>query len=257
MSDGRDYSNVDFGEHVGDKEIVNIFKATDAKYITKEEKKNAEKILEKEYGKKYEVDWERYDDINGFNYRRKINYLVYQVENRVNDLSEIEKGNFETVPEDESVLHNFIDTKSGKKIIISDSLRNIKKVDYETGKEVVISANGQIVKDHINQGTSNYYTYGFDKPKLDEGKFDKKLHGLSDVVNYISEGTGVQDETTTLERIDMSILGWLVSSNYDGLKKWAVMNNYNTIGYKEYFKYRMIYKFYIDSYKNSRRNMYK
>ena len=256
VSDGKDYSNVDFGENVGDKEIVNIFKATDAKYITKDEKKNAEKILEKEYGKKYEVDWERYNDINGFNYRRKINYLVYQAENRINDLSEIEKGNFETVPEDESVLHNFINTKDGKKIIISDSLRNIKKVDYETGKEVVISAKGQIVKDHINQGTSNNYTYGFNKPKLDKGKFDKKLHGLSDVVNYISEGTGVQDETTTLERIDMSILGWLVSSNYDGLKKWAVMNNYNTIGYKEYFKYR-IYKFNIDSYKNPRRNMYK
>ncbi|WP_261786232.1 MULTISPECIES: hypothetical protein [Fusobacterium] len=43
-----------------------------------------------------------------------------------------------------------------------------------------------MVKDYINQGISNYYTYGFDKPKLDEGKFDKKLHGLSDVVNYIS-----------------------------------------------------------------------
>ena len=138
---GKDYSNVDFGEHVGDKEIVNIFKATDAKYMTKEEKKNAEKILEKEYGKKYEVDWERYDDINGFNYRRKINYLVYQAENRINDLSEIEKGNFETVPEDESILHNFINTKDGKKIVINKSLRNIKKVDYETGKEVVISAN--------------------------------------------------------------------------------------------------------------------
>ena len=151
--------------------------------MTKEEKKNAEKILEKEYGKKYEVD-------------------------------------------------------------------------YETGKEVVISANGQIVKDHINQGTSNNYTYGFNKPKLDKGKFDKKLHGLSDVVNYISEGTGVQDETTTLERIDMSILGWLVSSNYDELTKWAGKNNYDAIGYKEYFKYK-IYKFNIDSYKNSRRNMYK
>lgn len=110
--------------------------------MTKEEKKNAEKILEKEYGKKYEVDWERYDDINGFNYRRKINYLVYQAENRINDLSEIEKGNFETVPEDESILHNFINTKDGKKIVINKSLRNIKKVDYETGKEVVISANG-------------------------------------------------------------------------------------------------------------------
>ena len=236
-SDGKDYSNVDFGEHVGDKEIVNIFKATDAKYITKEEKKNAEKILEKEYGKKYEVNWEQYDDINGFNYRRKINYLVYQAENRINDLSEIEKGNFETVPEDESVLHNFINTKDGKKIIISDSLRNIKKVDYETGKEVVISANGQIVKDYINQGTSNYYTYGFDEPKLDEGKFDKKLHGLSDVVNYISDGTGIQDKTTTLERIEMSILGGLVSANYDGLKNWSDTKNYKTIGYREVLEY--------------------
>ena len=81
----------------------------------------------------------------------------YQKKNRINDLSEIENGNFETVPEKESVLHNFINTKDGKKIIISDSLRNIKKVDYETGKEVVISANGQIVKDYINQGTSNLY----------------------------------------------------------------------------------------------------
>ena len=255
-SDGKDYSNVDFGEHVGDKEIENIFKSTDVKYITKEEKRNAEKILEKEYGKKYEVDWEQYDDINGFNYRRKINYLVYQVENRVNDLSEIEKGNFETVPEDESVLHNVIDTENGKKIIISDSLRNIKKVDYETGKEVVISVDGQIVKDYMNQGTANYYTYGFDNPKLDEGKYDKKLHGLSDVVNYISEGTGVADKTNFLERINISILGGLVSAQYDDIKKWANMNNYNTIGYKEYFKYR-IYKFNINSYKNSRRNMYK
>ena len=161
-----------------------------------------------------------------------------------------------TVPEDESVLHNFIDTKNGKKIIISDSLRNIKKVDYETGKEVVISANGQIVKDYINQGTANYYTYGLDKSKLDEGKFDKKLHGVSDVVNYISEGTGVTDKTNVLERINIRILGGLVSANYDDIKKWAIMNNYNTIGYKEYFKYR-IYKFNINSYKNPHRNMYK
>ncbi|WP_236931823.1 hypothetical protein [Fusobacterium animalis] len=66
--------------------------------MTKEEKKNAEKILEKEYGKKYEVD-------------------------------------------------------------------------YETGKEVVISANGQIVRDYMNQGTSNNFTYGLNnKPKSDEDK---------------------------------------------------------------------------------------
>jgi len=47
VSDGKDYSNVDFGEHVGDKEIVNIFKATDAKYMTKEEKKKCRKNIRK------------------------------------------------------------------------------------------------------------------------------------------------------------------------------------------------------------------
>ena len=137
-----------------DKEIKNIFKSTDEEYITKEEKRNAEKILEKE-----------------------------------------------------SVLHNFIKTKDGIKIVISDSLRNIKKVDYETGKEVVISKSNKIVKDYMNQGTSNNYTYGFNNPKSDEGKFDKGLHFLSDIVNYIFEGMGVQDETTIRERINMSILG--------------------------------------------------
>ena len=236
-SDRKDYSNADFGENVGDKEIKNIFKSTDEEYITKEEKRNAEKILEKEYGKKYEVDWEQYDDINGFNYRRKINYLVYQAENRINDLSEIENGNFETAPEKESVLHNFIKTKDGIKIVISGSLRNIKKVDYETGKEVVISASGQIVKDYMNQGTSNNYTYGFNNPKPDEGRFDKGLHFLSDIVNYIFEGTGVQDETTIRERINISILGWLVSENYDGLKNWSDTKNYKAIGYREVLEY--------------------
>lgn len=63
------------------------------------------------------------------------------------------------------------------------------------------------------------------------------MHFLSYVVNYISEGTGVQDETTILERIDKSILGWLVSANYDGLKNWSDMKNYKTIGYREVFEY--------------------
>ena len=109
----------------------------------------------------------------------------------------------------------------------------------------------------MNQGTSNNYTYGPDGiVRSDEGKFDKMLHGIFDIGNYISKGTGVADKTTTLERINMTILGTLVSLNYDELEKWASENNYNAIGYKEYFEYK-IYKFNINSYKNSRRNMYK
>ncbi|MHB9308328.1 hypothetical protein ACW0S9_00265, partial [Fusobacterium polymorphum] len=153
--------------------------------------------------------------------------------------------------------HNFINTEDGKKIVIKKSLINIKKVDYETGKEVVISKSNKIIKDYMNQGTSNNFTYGLDGiVRSDEGKFDKIFHGIFDVGNYISKGTGVTDKTTTLERINMTILGTLVSLNYDELQKWASENNYNAIGYKEYFEYK-IYKFNINSYKNSRRNMYK
>jgi len=54
----------------------------------------------------------------------------------------------------------------------------------------------------------------------------------------------------------MTFLGYLVSENYDELEKWAGKNNYDAIGYKEYFEYK-IYKFNINSYKNLRRNMYK
>ena len=122
--------------------IENPLELYDKKYTTADERKEVERILSEEKGEDYLVDWELYNESLGRDYRAEINYFVSQAKNRVNKLSEIEKGNFETVPEDESVLHNFINTKDGKKIIISDSLRNIKKVDYETGKEVVISANG-------------------------------------------------------------------------------------------------------------------
>ncbi|MDC7956353.1 hypothetical protein PKF05_10995, partial [Fusobacterium simiae] len=257
ISDGRDYSNVDFGENVGDRMIENPLELYDKKYITADERREVEKILSEEKGENYLVDWELYDESLERDYRAKINYLVSQAKNRINNLSEIEKGNFEEVPPKESVYHNYINTVDGKKIIINDSLRNIKKVDYETGKEVVISAKGQIVKDYMNQGTSNNFTYGLnDIPKSDEGKFDKIFHGIFDIGNYISKGTGVTDKTTTLERINMTILGTLVSLNYDELKKWAGENNYDAIGYKEYFEYK-IYRFNINSYKNPHRNMYK
>ena len=256
-SDGKDYSNIDFGEHVGDKTIENPLELYDKKYTTADERKEVEKILSEEKGEDYLVDWELYNESLERDYRAEINYLVSQAKNRVNKLSEIEKGNFEEVPPKESVFHNFINTKEGKKVVINKSLRNTKKVDYDTGKEVVISKSNKIVKDYMNQGTSNNYTYGPDGiVRSDEGKFDKMLHGIFDIGNYISKGTGVADKTTTLERINMTILGTLVSLNYDELEKWASENNYNAIGYKEYFEYK-IYKFYINSYKNSRRNMYK
>ena len=35
----------------------------------------------------------------------------------------------------------------------------------------------------------------------------------------------------------MSILGGLVSLNYDGLKNWSDMKNYKAIGYREVLEY--------------------
>ena len=37
-------------------------------------------------------------------------------------------------------------------------MKNQKKVEYETGREVVITSNGEIVKEPRNQGTGNYIT---------------------------------------------------------------------------------------------------
>ena len=55
-SDGKDYSNVDFGENVGDKIIENPLELYDKKYTTTDEKKEVEKILSEEKGEDYLVD---------------------------------------------------------------------------------------------------------------------------------------------------------------------------------------------------------
>ena len=241
ISDGKDYSNVDFGEHVGDKVVKDPFKSYGREFITADERKQAEKILSKEKGDKYTIDWVRYDNIIDANYRAEINYLVFEVKNRVNDLSEIEKGNFEDVNDKEAAYHNF--TEDGK-VILDDNMKNKKKVEYETGKEVVINPNGEIVKDAKNQGTGNYITYGLKEPKPDEGKFDKFGHGVVDIGTYLFFGTGVNDDSTFMNRLSYFTKGTLVSINYNGIKKWSDNRGYKAVGYKEIFEYLVTPNFY-------------
>ena len=47
-----------------------------------------------------------------------------------------------------------------------------KKQYSKNDKAIDLKSDG---KDYMNQGTSNNYTYGFNNPKPDEGKFDKLL----------------------------------------------------------------------------------
>ena len=240
-SDGKDYSNVDFGEHVGDKVVKDPLKSYGREFITTDERKQAEKILSKEKGNKYIIDWVRYDNITETNYRAKINYLVFEAKNRVNDFSEIEKGNFEDVNDKEAVYHNF--TEDGK-IILDDNMKNQKKVEYETGREVVITPNDEIVKEPRNQGTGNYITYGLKESKSDEGKFDKFGHGIVDIGTYLFFGTGVNDNSTFMNRISYFTKGTLVSINYKGIKKWSDSRGYKAVGYKEIFEYLITPNFY-------------
>ncbi|WP_083232314.1 hemagglutinin repeat-containing protein [Fusobacterium massiliense] len=240
-SDGKDYSNVDFGEHVGDKVVKDPLKSYGREFITTDERKQAEKILSKEKGNKYIIDWVRYDNITETNYRAKINYLVFEAKNRVNDLSEIEKGNFEDVNDKEAVYHNF--TEDGK-IILDDNMKNQKKVEYETGREVVITPNDEIVKEPRNQGTGNYITYGLKESKSDEGKFDKFGHGIVDIGTYLFFGTGVNDNSTFINRMSYFTKGTLVSINYKGIKKWSDSRGYKAVGYKEIFEYLITPNFY-------------
>ena len=130
-------------------------------------------------------------------------------------------------------------------------MKNQKKVEYETGREVVITPNDEIVKDPKNQGTGNYITYGLKEHKSDEGKFDKFEHGVVDIGTYLFFGTGVNDNSTFMNRLSYFIKGTLVSLNYKGIKKWSDNRGYKAIGYKEIFEYLVTPNFY-ERYKNNK-----
>jgi len=232
-SDGKDYSNVDFGENVGDEVLKKPLTIYGREFITKEERNNAELILSTAAGKKYEVDWVKYDNILETNYRAKINYLVYQEMTRVKDLYEMEDSDFKETLKKEAVYHNY---NNQGKVIINSKFRNRKFVSYSTGKEVIISSNFELIKNPVNVGTGNWVTYGLITPEVDEGKYDKLLHGV-DIVSYILGGTGVNDNSTILQRTNKFILASFVSINYDILEKWAEKKGYDSIGYKELYEY--------------------
>jgi len=97
-SDGKDYSNVDFGENVGDKknEGWDIY----TKDIRKEKQPNGKYYTEKEmqdninnvFGKgKFDIDWKEYEDNE--KYRTQSNYYYFQAKytlksNKVNEITD-------------------------------------------------------------------------------------------------------------------------------------------------------------------------
>ena len=234
-------------EVTGDKKIVSVFNASAIWFDTKLKQEKVQQSFQETYGKKYSIDWKKYNSgrIVDMVYREKINYY-YQSLNSVKTIEEFKKGKFEAADEKESVFHNI----KGGKIYIGDE-PNKKFIEYETGKEVVLNNKlTKIIKDPVNIGTFNYYTYVLKGGGI---SIDKGMHGI-DVYNWIRFGTGINDKSTFGERIDIFVLGTIVSTNYKELKEWSKNRKIEYIGYKELIEYDEDLKFKIEKERNRIKN---
>ena len=242
QSDGKDYSNVDFGENVGDKTIVPSKYHGKEMFTTDKEKANVLRAFIEAYEEKKiadSIDWEKYlkdqkykkeidsrftkYSVNWNDYsknkkeREKINYYYLVALNHKNAIEEFERypENYIKVPPEEALYHNMIDGK----IKVTGGL-NIKFVNKENGREIVFTSDlKKVVKDSTNIGTFNYYTYkNLSEPieLIDAGK-----HYLTDVGNWKKYGTGINDKSTQKEREDYDKLAKIINLNYTGIVEWA------------------------------------
>ena len=206
QSDGKDYSNVDFGENVGDKknEGWNIYQKDLRKEgHTQEEIQNnlywwfgKNKNRSKEYS--IDVKWDKYKTDK--QYQEMINYYYYQAKKslRIKNIkkdgdrgiivSDGKKNYYLTrVPDNEAIYHNMYYDEKNKKMYFYLDGRNKKYVN-EDGYEVILDKNDKVVYDPLNTGTYNFYTY---KSKFSE---DAIGHGR-DFTLWVLYGTGSDDPT--------------------------------------------------------------
>ena len=245
-SDEKDYSNVDFGENVGDKknEGWDIY----TKDIRKEKQPNGKYYTEKEmqdninnvFGKgKFDIDWKEYEDNE--KYRTQSNYYYFQAKytlksNKVNEITDdyiIIQNNdknikLNIVPPKESLYHNVEFIFKNKTFKISFNNKN-KKYTNEDGYEVVLDKNNKIVTDPSNRGTYNMVTYKsiFSKDAYLYAKIDMKL--------WKKFGTGPDDKSTReiRERLGGLVFGLSVMLFYDILKIESMKNNQNILSEEE------------------------
>ena len=245
-SDGKDYSNVDFGEHVGDKknEGWDIY----TKDIRKEKQPNGKYYTEKEmqdninnvFGKgKFDIDWKEYEDNE--EYRTQSNYYYFQAkytlkDNKFDEVTDnyvvVNNNNknirLNIVPPKESLYHNVEFIFKNKTFKISFNNKN-KKLTNEDGYEIVLDKNNKIVTDPSNRGTYNMVTYKSIFSK------DAYLHSKIDMKLWKKFGTGPDDKSTReiRERLGGSVFGLSVMLFYDILKIESMKNNQNILSEEE------------------------
>ena len=210
QSDGKDYFNVDFGENVGDKTIVPSKYHNSENFKTNEQKNNVIDAFIKAYGGK----------------KKDYYYLIALNEIKaIQEFSEYPNHYTEVEPK-EAVYHNMI----GGKIKITGGL-NRKFVNKENGREIVLTSDKKrVVKDNLNRGTFNYYTY--DKQMdLDALKHTK------DMYTWLKYETSITDKSTYYERINYLELGLEIFLKYNSIKAWAEKKKITHIGREELNQY--------------------
>mgnify|MGYP000906460825 CR=1 FL=1 len=221
-SDGKDYSNVDFGENVGDRknEGWNIYKKNllkvDSKKYTKEEIQNqinwwyfTQNDLKNPKYKKYtNINWNEYQ--KGGNYTKEINYYYFlakhslrdaKYESKINDTQILVKyrngkntGYIEMtkIPEDEAIFHNMEYNEKNKTFYFFMDARYTKYV-ADGGEEMLFDKNNKAVYDPVAGPSYNTRTYPLGATILNA---DKRGHKV-DVDLWREFGIGPKDPSNS------------------------------------------------------------
>ena len=231
-SDGKDYSNIDFGEHVGDKkndgynqykydlrytyqEKINGNIYTSRKNISKTyTEKELQETIDKNYGKGYyKIDWNRYSKDD--EYREQTNYYFYQAKYfvKVKTIDKIEKDYIEItrdngeklklnkIEANQAIYHN-IEKKNGTIYFNFSGETRYKKYVNEDGYELILDQNNKPVYDPVVVGTYNFHTYDGVKNPIDLVSHTK------DMELWKKYGTGPNDPTTREEREEIGDLSF-------------------------------------------------
>ena len=214
---------------MGDKTIVPSKYHNSENFKTNEQKNNVIDAFIKAYGgkkKDYYINWERYK--KNSDYREEINYYYLIALNEIKAIQEFSEypNHYTEVEPKEAVYHNMI----GGKIKITGGL-NRKFVNKENGREIVLTSDKKrVVKDNLNRGTFNYYTY--DKQMdLDALKHTK------DMYTWLKYETSITDKSTYYERINYLELGLEIFLKYNSIKAWAEKKKITHIGREELNQY--------------------
>ena len=257
QSDGKDYSNVDFGEHVGDKATNGAVAMNKANILGLKDPENSKKVynisdmektINSTFSNKVKINEDRYK--KDPDYRDKINCYYFQAKYQLKDGKIIEDGvkdrkkyikinkngkiiTLFEVSKEESLYHNVNYSKDGSFYIETDPNKINRKFVNEDGYEIVLSNNlSTIIKNPTVYGTFNYYTY--------KGIEYDTLNHTVDINLWQKYGSDPDNWTTEVQRKKANALA----------QKLSKVPFFSDQGFKNYLNSQKNTKVTPDTYKN-------